>query len=85
MQFVNLWLKKTDGCKNDPDNASTTKVDEHILCGYSISTIWAFDSIQNFVMYTGKDWSRLHEKVLETLKKAHNDDNCLWKKKVIKE
>ena len=52
MQFVNLWLKKTDGCKNDPDNASTTKVDEHILCGYSISTIWTFDGIQNNVMYT---------------------------------
>ena len=26
---------------------STTKIGEHIPCGYSMSTIWAFDHIEN--------------------------------------
>ena len=27
-------IKKAEGCKNDPENQSTTKVGEHIPCGY---------------------------------------------------
>ena len=42
-----LIKKKTDGCANNPGNYLTTKVDEHIPCGYSISTIWAFTNIEN--------------------------------------
>ena len=33
--------KKIDGCVNNPENSSTTKIGEHIPCRYSISTIWA--------------------------------------------
>ena len=32
-------LKKIDGCVNNPENSSTTKIGEHVPCGYSISTI----------------------------------------------
>ena len=44
-----------DGCANNPENFSTTKIGEHILCGYSVSTIWAFDHIENkHTLYHGK-------------------------------
>ena len=37
-------------------NFSTTKIGEHIPCGYSMSTIWAFDYIENKqTLYCGKD------------------------------
>ena len=32
-------IKKVDECVNNPENSSTTKIGEHIPCGYSISTI----------------------------------------------
>ena len=38
-------IKKLDGCGNIPDNSSATKIVEHIPCGYSMSTIWAFDHL----------------------------------------
>ena len=31
--------KKIDGCANNPENSSTTKIGEHIPCGYSMSII----------------------------------------------
>ena len=34
------------------DQSSTIKVDQHIPCGYSMSTIWIFDSIKISMMYT---------------------------------
>ena len=40
-------IKKIDGYSNNPENSLTTKIREHILCEYSMSTIWAFDSIEN--------------------------------------
>ena len=36
-----------DGCKNKPENSSTTKVSEHIPSGFSMSTILSFKSIKN--------------------------------------
>ena len=36
-----------DGCKNNPENSSTTKVREHIASGFSMSTISLFRSIEN--------------------------------------
>ena len=38
-------IKKTDGCKNNPENLSTTKVNQHIPSGFSMSTISSFRSI----------------------------------------
>ena len=45
--FVDIksLFKKIDGCGNNPENPSTTKIGEHISCGCSISTIWDFDNI----------------------------------------
>ena len=40
-------IKKTGGCGNNPENSSIRKIGEHIPCLYSISTIWAFDHIEN--------------------------------------
>ena len=40
-------IKKIDRYSNNPENSSTTKIREHIPCGYSMSTIRAFDSTEN--------------------------------------
>ena len=43
------WIfdQKTEGCANNPEKSSITKVGKHITCGYSMSTIWPFDNIKN--------------------------------------
>ena len=48
-------IKKMDGCANNPENPSTTKIAQHIPCGYSMSSIWAFDHIKKHTLYRGKD------------------------------
>ena len=49
-------VENIDGCRNDPENSSTTKVRKHIPSGFSISTISSFRSIENRCnMYRGKD------------------------------
>ena len=40
-------IEKIDGCKNNPENSSTTKVSEHIPSTFSMSTISSFTSIDN--------------------------------------
>ena len=40
-------IEKIDGCKDNPENSSTTKVSEHIPSGFSMSTIASFRSIEN--------------------------------------
>ena len=40
-------IQKIDGCKNNPQNSSTTKVSKHIPSGLSMSTISSFRSIEN--------------------------------------
>ena len=40
-------IEKIDGCKNNPENSSTTNVSEHIPSGFSMSTISSFRSIEN--------------------------------------
>ena len=35
-------IKNIDGCANNSENSLTTKISEHIPCGYSMSTICAF-------------------------------------------
>ena len=61
--------EKIDGCKNNPENAPTTKVDEHIHSDFSVSTtISSFNTKENKnAVYRGK---RLLEKVLWILKRA---------------
>ena len=49
-------INKTDECKNNPENSSTTKIGEHIPCGYSMSTMLAFDNTENkHTLYHGED------------------------------
>ena len=40
-------IEKIDGCKNNPENSSTTKVSKHIPSGFSISLVSSFKSIEN--------------------------------------
>ena len=40
-------IKKIDGCKNDSEKLSTTKVGERISSEFSMSTIQIFDGIEN--------------------------------------
>ena len=48
--------KKIDGCKINPENSSTTKVNEHIPSGFSMPTILSFRSIENkHDVYRGQD------------------------------
>ena len=35
-------IKKIDGCANNPEKSSITRIGEHIPVGYSMSTIWTF-------------------------------------------
>ena len=49
-------IRKIDGCANNPENSSTTKVGEHIPCRYSMSTIWGSDHIEGkHTLYHGTD------------------------------
>ena len=49
-------IQKIDGCKNNSENSSRTKVSNQIPPGYSISTIISFKSIENkHDVYRGKD------------------------------
>ena len=41
-------IKKTEGCSNNAENSSTTKIGEHTSKGYSKSKIWAFDHMKMF-------------------------------------
>ena len=42
------WIiEKTDGCKNNSKNSSTTKGSKRIRSGFSMSTISAFRRIEN--------------------------------------
>ena len=52
---IESLIKKIDECASSPEKSSTKKIGEHIPCGYSMSTIWAFDYIENkHTLYRGK-------------------------------
>ena len=44
---IESLIKKTNGSVNIMENSWTTKIGEQIPCRYSMSTIWAFDNIEN--------------------------------------
>ena len=44
---LECMIERTDECKNNPENFCTTKVSEHILSGFSMSTITLLRSIEN--------------------------------------
>ena len=48
------FIKRIDGCKSNFKKQSTTKIGEHISCGYSMSTRWAFNGKENkYDIYRG--------------------------------
>ena len=53
---IESLIKKINGCANNPENSSTTKISQHIPWGYSMLTTGAFDHIENKqTLYHGKD------------------------------
>ena len=55
-------IKKIDGYENNPQKSSTRKIGQHIPCGYSMSTIWRFDHIEDKTYFIPQ--KRLYEKFL---------------------
>ena len=56
---LECFVEKIDGCKNNPENSSTTKVDEHIPLGLLMSTISSSKSTENkHDVYRGKDFMK---------------------------
>ena len=48
-------VKRIEGCEDNPEVSSTTKTGENIPCGYSMSTIWRFDHINDqHTLYRGQ-------------------------------
>ena len=45
-------IEKIGGCKNNPENLSTTKLGEHIPSGFSMSTISSLKTTKRSMMYT---------------------------------
>ena len=65
-------MEKTDWCKNNPENSSTTKVSEHIPPDFWMSIISSFKSIEKkHDVYRGKDY----KKVFPIFTKTCNADN----------
>ena len=49
-------IERIDGCKNNPENSSTTKVGEHSPSGFPMSTISSFRIMENkHDVYRGKN------------------------------
>ena len=66
-------IEKIGGCKNNPENSSTTKVSKHIPSGFSISTISSFRSTENkHDVYKDKDcmkkfWESFREQAMKII------------------
>ena len=57
---IECLIRKIDECGNNPEKSSTTKIGEHIPCGYLMSTIGRFDHIENkHTLYRGKDCMKM--------------------------
>ena len=74
-------MKKIDGCKNNPEKSTTTKVSKHIASALSISTISSFKEIENkHDVYRGKncmekfcEYLREHAMKIISFKKKKNE------------
>ena len=61
------FLKKLDTCTNDPDKSSTTQLNKHEMCGYSLVTHFE-DAKNNYIKvrdhchYTGKYRGAAHKR-----------------------
>ena len=63
-------IKKKGGCPNNPKKSLTTKIAEHIPCGYSMPTILAFDhlEIKHTSSYKKDCMKKFHEYLREQAK-----------------
>ena len=74
-------IEKIDGCKNNPENPSITKVSEHIPSNFSMSTISSFKSVENkHKVYRGEYYMK---KFCESLRE-HAMEIINFKKKKMK-
>ena len=79
---IESLIKKIDGCTNNPEKSSTTKIAEDIPCRYSMSTIWAFDPMENkHTSYRGKDCMK---KFCTSLREHAKDTIDFEKKKMLR-
>ena len=44
---IESLLEKIDTCHSNPEKSSTTKINKHAICGYSLFTYCSFDTIKN--------------------------------------
>ena len=52
-------IEKIDGCKNNPENSSTSKKGKHIPSVFSMSLILSLESIKNkHDIEFNKDWMK---------------------------
>ena len=61
INYANLQcsVEKTDRCKINPENSSTTKVGDNIPSDFSVSTISSFESIEKkHDVYTSQDYTK---------------------------
>ena len=79
--YLECWLEKTARCKNDPENSSTTKVNEHIPSDFLMSTISSFKSIENkHKVYREKDClKKFCESFREDSMKTINFNKKKWR------
>ena len=53
---IESLIKKRYGCENNPEKSSSTKIGEHISCGYSMPIIWRFGLLgYKHTLYRWKD------------------------------
>ena len=74
---IQSFILKIDGCANNPEKSSIINIGEHIPCGYSISTIWGFDHIENkHALYRGTDcMKKLCDSLREHAKNINEFEN----------
>ena len=74
-------IEEIDGCENNSENLSTTKVSKHISSGFSLSTVYSFRSIENnHDVHRGKNCTK---KFCEFLR-VHAMEIINFKKKKVK-
>ena len=78
-------IEKTDNSNNDLEKSSTTKKKKgkNILCGYSMSTIWAFHHLENSLFHRQGCMKKFSESLREHAKNIIQIEkkNMLAKKK----
>ena len=79
---IESLIRKIDECANNPENSWTTKVDEYIPCGYSMSSIWGIwlNSKQTYFILC----KRLYQKVLWIFKRTQEKYILFWKEENVK-